>query len=310
MEKSIRGLVFLIVGLGLLLLKIPLVFPDQIIIESNDQFDLAHTFMGKGNYTRAVGEFERFIHFFPKDPKVPRARYLIGVCHLKDGRHERARDIFFEIIKSHPEGPFAANAFFLVGESYYQQGVLKEAEHYFAQGAEKSPIPELKNTALYRLGWTKMQGNRWRDASSTFRKVERESTFYESSQYLAEQSLKGESLPYKNPVCAGVLAAIVPGLGHAYVSRYKDATIAFLLNGLFIWAAVESFHEDHEVLGGILAFLELGWYTGNIYSAMNVTHKHNRRMQNQFRRTLKDQLDLHLFVAREGHVGLALTWRF
>lgn len=310
MGNSIKSLAFVVLGLGILLFMIPPAFPGQVIIESNDQFEFARASMEGGDYSGAVGEFKRFIHFFPKDPKVPAAQFLIGICHLKDRRHEAARDIFFEINRSDPESPFAAKALFLIGESYYQQGVVKEAGHYFVQVIEKYPQIELKNTALYRLGWTKMKGNKWADASQAFSKVEQESRFYYSSQHLAEQSLKGETLLYKSPALAGSLAAIVPGLGHAYVSRYKDAAIAFLLNGLFIWAAVESFHEDHEVLGGILTFLEIGWYSGNIYSAVNVTHKHNRKIQNEFRSTLKDRLDLHLFTAREGHVGLALTWRF
>jgi TolA-binding protein len=310
MGNSIKSLTFVVLGLGILLFIIPPVFPGQIVIESDNQFEFARTSMEGGDYSGAVEEFKRFIHFFPNNPKVPKAHYLIGICHLKDRRHEAARDIFFEIIGSYSEGTFAAKALFLIGESYYQQGVLKEAEYYFVQVIEKYPQIELKNTALYRLGWTKMKGNRWADASQAFSKVEQESRFYDSSQHLAEQSLKGETLLYKSPALAGSLAAIVPGLGHAYVSRYKDAAISFLLNGLFIWAAVESFHEDHEVLGGILTFLEIGWYTGNIYSAVNVSHKHNRKMQNQFRSSLRDRLDLRLFTAREGHVGLALTWRF
>jgi len=232
------------------------------------------------------------------------------MCHLKAREYEKARDIFSRTYSSYPDTPFAAKSLFLIGESYYQQGALKEAERYFTQVKEKYPLMDLNNMALYRLGWTKMRVNRWRDASEVFSEVEKESPLYDSSLQLAQQSLSGETLPYKSPQCAGTLAAILPGLGHAYVSRYKDAAISFLLNGLFIWAAVESFQQDHEVLGGILTFLELGWYTGNIYSAVNVTHKHNRKMQNEFRGSLKDRLDLKLFTAGEGHMGLALRFQF
>lgn len=305
-----KGLLALMVGLGFFLLNMPLVFPEQITIDGNDQFDFGRSLMKKGEYDKALGEFERFIHFFPRDPKVPKAHYLMGMCHLKAREHEKARDIFSRTYSSYPDTPFAAKSLFLIGESYYEQGALKEAERYFTQVKEKYPLMDLNNMALYRLGWTKMRVNRWRDASELFSEVEKESPLYDSSLQLAQQSLTGETLPYKSPECAGTLAAILPGLGHAYVSRYKDAAIAFLLNGLFIWAAVESFQQDHEVLGGILTFLELGWYTGNIYSAVNVTHKHNRKMQNEFRGTLKDRLDLKLFTAGEGHVGLAFRFRF
>ncbi len=155
-----------------------------------------------------------------------------------------------------------------------------------------------------------MQACRWRDASEAFSKVGKDSTLYDSSRKLAAQSLEGEKLPSKKPVYAGTLAALIPGLGHAYVSRYKDAAVAFVLNGLFVWATVESFHQDHEVLGGILAAFEAGWYFGNIYSAVNCAHKYNRKAQNDFRNRLEDQFDLRLFVADKSRFGLALSFRF
>lgn len=117
-------------------------------------------------------------------------------------------------------------------------------------------------------------------------------------------------MPSKDPAAAGLMAAVLPGLGHAYCERYKDGLVAFLLNGLFIWAAYEAFEEDHSVLGGILTFLELGWYTGNIYSAVNTAHKYNRAVKNEFLRNLGDELDVGLLTSKQGHLGLALQMRF
>jgi hypothetical protein len=155
-----------------------------------------------------------------------------------------------------------------------------------------------------------MQTNAWREASETFKMVEKSSGLYADSQDLSKESLKGEQLPYKSPAVAGTLAAIIPGLGHVYNNRYRNGMVAFLLNGLFIRAAVESFDEDLEVLGGILAFLELGRYSGNIYSAVNATHKTNRKVRNDFRRSLPDKLNINLFTSREGLLGLALKIDF
>jgi TolA-binding protein len=299
-----------IAGVCVLFLSLPPAFSNQIIINSADQFDFARKFMEKGQYEIAVGEFERFIHFFPDDTQIPTARCLMGICYMKDRRFEAAREIFQEIVRSKPDSKVAWRALLLTGESYYLQGIFEEAEYYLKQVIERCPHLDLKNTALYRLGWARMQAGKWSEASDIFSKVEENSTFFDSSQTLAEQSLKGEELPHKKPAYAGTLAAVVPGLGHAYVSRYRDAAVAFVLNGLFIWATVESFDQDHEVLGGILLALELGWYTGNIYSAVNCAHKYNRKTQDDFRNRLKDQFDLRLFVAGKDSVGLALSFRF
>ncbi|MBW1852591.1 MAG: tetratricopeptide repeat protein [Deltaproteobacteria bacterium] len=300
----------IIVSICLLFLKVAPAFPEQIVIDSAGQFGFARTCMEKGEYERAAFEFERFIHFFPDSSQVPTAHYLIGMCYFKDRRFDAARDSFFYIISSGADTLLSGNALFMIGESYYQQGVFTEAAYYFGQIIEKSLHLEVKNVATYRLGWTRMHTGRWRDASDVFCQINKFSTFYDSSQELAEQSLRGEKLPVKRPAYAGTLAALIPGLGHVYVSRYRDATVAFLLNGLFIWATVESFNEDHNVLGGILALLSAGWYTGNIYSAVNSTHKYNRKMKNDFIGNLKDQFDLGFFAGRQGYVGLALTCRF
>jgi hypothetical protein len=133
------------------------------------------------------------------------------------------------------------------------------------------------------------------------------SPLYATSQELAIRSQEGERLPYKSPSTAGVLAGVLPGSGHLYCDRYKDGVVAFLLNGLFTWAAIEAFDNDHEVLGGILGFLELGWYSGNIYSAVNSAHKHNRALKDNY---LKSLPELNFFSTSERSFGLSLRMTF
>ena len=281
-----------------------------LVIDSDDQFRFAEQTMEKGEYLRAVAEFERFIHFFPDHQKVPEARLLIGMCYLKARDFESARRVFDAVHKTYAESLIGGKALLLMGETYYREGVFKEAEYYYRQVAETYPQTELKNSAVYRLGWCRMHTRQWRNASDTFKTVASGSPLYASSQDLAQKSLDGETLPYKDPTTAGVLAGVLPGLGHVYCNRYKDGAVAFLLNGLFIWAAVESFHNDNDVLGAILVFAEVGWYTGNIYSAVNSAHKYNRKLKDDFLQGLPDSLNLGLLATRQGHLGLTLSFSF
>ena len=301
-------LVFILFSISFL--QPALLLAEEIILRSDDQFRFAVQAMDKGEYPRAVAEFERFVYFFPRDEKVQKARLLIGVCYLRAKTYEPARKALEDVFNTYSDSLTGGKALLLIGESYYRQGISSEAGHYFRKVVETYPQPELKNPAIYRLGWSQMQSFRWRDASKSFETVEVSSPFYASSQELIAKSLDGEALPYKDPTTAGVMAGILPGLGHAYCNRYKDGAVAFLLNGLFIWAAAESFNQDHNVLGGILTVLELGWYSGNIYSAMNAAHKHNRKIRNDFLQGLPDALNLNLLVTREGHIGLALRLPF
>lgn len=306
----IKRLSLVFVLFSTLLLPPAFLLAEEIILRSDDQFRFAVQAMDKGEYPLAVVEFERFIYFFPQDEKVPKARLLIGVCYLTAKTYEKAREALEGVYNSYPDSLTGGKALFLIGESYYRQGIVSEADYYFRRVVGTYPEPELTNPAIYRLGWSQMQSFRWLDASRTFETVEPGSPLYGSSQELTAKSLDGETLSFKDPTTAGVMAGILPGLGHVYCDRYKDGAVSFLLNGLFIWAAVESFNEDHDVLGGILTLLELGWYTGNIYSAMNAAHKHNRRIKDDFLKGLPDALNLNLLVTREGHLGIALRLNF
>ena len=91
------------------------------------------------------------------------------------------------------------------------------------------------------------------------------------------------------PGLAGTLAAVLPGSGHFYTGRKRDGTVAFLLNAAFIWGAVESYNKENYALGGILTFFELGWYFGNIYSAVSSAHKYNRRLKDEYIKSLKEK---------------------
>ncbi len=98
-----------------------------------------------------------------------------------------------------------------------------------------------------------------------------------------------KDLPKKSPAVAGSLAAILPGAGHLYTERPRDALVAFLLNGAFIVAAVELFRHDNYWAGGIVTFFEVGWYAGNIYSAVSSAHKYNKKVQDDYLEQLRNQ---------------------
>jgi TolA-binding protein len=284
-------------------------YSAQITLDSDEQFRFAEQTMEKGDYLRAVVEFERFLQFFPEDKNAPKARLLIARCYMKAKDYEAARKSLSETLNTYKGTPTGGKALFLMGESYYEQGLYEEAERYFKGLLAAHSAPGLKNSAAYRLAWIQMKIGKWQEASETFKTVESGSPLYPNARDLSVKSLEGESLPSKDPTTAGALS-VVPGLGHAYCERYKDGLVAFLLNGVFIWATMEAFHEDQDVLGAILGFIELGFYSGTIYSAVNSAHKHNRKVKDDFLQGLPDAIDLNVFATKEGHIGLALKFDF
>ena len=307
MIKQLFFLSFLIV---IALFRPDDVLSRQLVIDSEEQFAFAVKYMDRGEYRRAIAEFERLIYFFPEDEKLPQARLLIGKCYIRAKEYEAARNALEKVYKQYAPDKTAGRALFLIGESYYLQGVAEEAKYYFYRVLKEFENDDLRDMALFRLGCSLMKTEKWSEAAKTFNMVRKSNPLHVLSLHLSEKSLQGDQLPRKNPTTAGIMAGIIPGLGHAYCGRYKDGIVSLLLNGLFIWAAIESFDQDNEVLGGILTFLEVGWYSGNIYSAVNTAHKYNRRVKQDFLRDLPKNLDFNLFTLRNHQIGLALKIDF
>jgi tetratricopeptide (TPR) repeat protein len=83
----------------------------------------------------------------------------------------------------------------------------------------------------------------------------------------------------KKSVCkAQTLSAIIPGAGFWYVGQKHSAITAFVLNTLFIAAAVQFFHRGYWALGAVTTSLEAGWYFGAIYGSGEAAHYYNERL--------------------------------
>ncbi len=290
--------------------SLPAQEPGQIVISASEQYEYARMLMDDGRFSAAALELDRLAHFFPEHALAGRAKILAGVCRMEENLMEEARASFSEAAVWAREGPLASWAVLLIGESYYRQGLHDDAAGWFRHARESTGTGHVKDAADYRLGWTMLREGRWSDAAGLFGSIDPSSDFHPSSDEISARSTDGYGLPRKNPATAGTLAALIPGLGHAYVTRYRDAAVAFTLNGLFIWATVESFNRDHNVLGVILGLLELGWYTGNIYSAVNVAHKYNDRAREDFLGSLEDVFDASKLPPAPGGLSFSVSFRF
>ena len=66
--KTVNLHMVILILLGSLLLPLG-VYAEELVIDGDRQFDFARELMQVGKYDLAVKEFERFMHFFPDDPK-------------------------------------------------------------------------------------------------------------------------------------------------------------------------------------------------------------------------------------------------
>lgn len=265
----------------------------SVVITAGKQFQFAEDYFDRGEYYRAIGEYERFIHFFPKEPRAERARYKIGLAYLEGRRFKEAMQSFKDLIEQFPDTGLSFKSYLKIAECHVKLGEFDEALGTLDDLLKISQDQEVRDETFYRGGWIFLEMDEWEKAQAAFDRISPKNRDAYRLQELSEEINKKESIKTKSPTTAGLLA-VVPGGGHLYCQRYRDAVVSLVLNGAMIFAAVEAFDNDNEALGGLLTFFEIGLYSGNIYSAVNSAHKHNRKQKHDFLEYLKEHSALEV----------------
>jgi TolA-binding protein/TM2 domain-containing membrane protein YozV len=268
------------------------------IIEADSQFSFAETLFAEEDYYRAISEYKRFTFFFPENKLVETCNYRIGESYYRAKRWQEACDAFTTFTIKYPASQMIPGALYLKGMAEKQLRRYRDALSSF-EGVIKSESNEFADKAVYQSAIVHMEMEEWQKARETFSLVPQNSRLSGSARIIATELLHIDDLPKKSPATAGTLAAILPGAGHLYTERPTDALVAFLLNGAFIFGAIELFRHENYVAGGIVTFFEIGWYTGNIYSAVSSAHKYNKKTREDFLEHLKEISSVSFWHDRE-----------
>lgn len=281
---------------------------SSIIINPDKQFDFAETYFSKKEYLLAVGEYKRFIYFFPEDERVERAMYRIGMSYYLGRQFKKAVDSFNAVIDRYVDTDLSIKSYFMISEAHVKQNALGLAIISLNNLITLTHNQEVMDESYYRLGWIYLESASWEKARFYFSKISDENKTKYKLERLTTELNREKSIPKKDPGLAGFLS-ILPGAGYLYCERYQDALIAFLLNGGLILAAYESFDDNNNALGGVIAFVEFGFYAGNIYGAVTSAHKYNRKQTVQFIENLKKNTKINL-SADVKKKGVCLAFEF
>jgi tetratricopeptide (TPR) repeat protein len=258
----------------------------EIVLDEGLQFQFAEHYFNISDYRRAIGEYEKFVYFFPESGKIEFTRYKIGLSYMKNEQYDQAVNAFFSIIEDYRDTKYAFKSYIEISRVYLLKKAysmsLANLNNLIMIAADQATVDE----AYYEKAWVYMEMGLWAKAIDCLKKV----SLKNQDRYSIKETLNGlakkNHIKRKNPTAAGFLS-VVPGAGHLYCGRGKDALISFILNGAMIFAAYEAFDNDLNGIGGIISFLELGFYSGNIYSAVSSAHKYNRDEQRRFLDYLK-----------------------
>ncbi len=103
----------------------------------------------------------------------------------------------------------------------------------------------------------------------------------------------------KKSVSKAQFLNIIPGMGYLYLGQKRSALTSFLINGLFIFAAYEFFHNGYVAAGIITTGFEAGWYFGGIYGAGLEAKYYNERTYEQLAsKTMNDKALFPIFMLK------------
>jgi hypothetical protein len=227
----------------------------------------------------------RFLHHYATDDRTPEALEGLGRAYAQAGRWAEAVSAFSRLQALAP----GAAPRHLLGSALYAGGRYQEAARVLLVPETGEAGSILGTLAILRVG-SDDESSRGAlpDLTDEFRKLNR-----------------------KSPGVAGTLSAALPGAGHLYAGRPRDALVSLVVNGVFIWGTYESARRGQWALAGILGLFEAGWYTGNVVSSVNAAHKWNRREEGRFFRRWEEVATPQWgIVLAPGAVGLGVAWRW
>jgi len=251
------------------------------------QFEFASTLFQQERYKTSITEFQRFLFLFPNDTRNLEAHYQMGMAYQKQKQYVFATEQYHKIIQRTPEKKMRIQAVFALSECYQAR-----KNHLMAKSVLESLLQEIKQTHTqddihYRLAWIDIKKNQHDSATTHLNAIQNSSKYPIDT---IKHAIETKDLPKKRPYLAGMLST-VPGLGQIYCERYSDATLAFIVNGIIGWAAWENFDQQRPGMGTLISFFGMGFYSGNIYGAINSAHKYNLRAEKKWVNHLKSKAD-------------------
>lgn len=311
MENAMRlhRSIFSLFMLGVLLLTGTANAADPLTIDADSQYRFAQSRLDADAFDEAIAEFNRFIHFFPDDPRVPRARFQTGMAHYRAGRYPAAAAVFDRQTRNYEGLTLQNESFFMLSRSHADQGRTEQAILDLRNLTAVAADVDVIDRAHYEQGWLHVQQGQWQQADRAFAAVTPANRNRYRIAGLRQSLAAHDAIPTKNPTLAGTFS-IVPGGGQLYCNRYRDSLTAFLVNAGLILAAWEAFDNDLPALGGVITFVEFGFYAGNIYGAVSSAHKFNRDRVDAFKSHLNRNRPMPFLSLAPAPGGAALLLSF
>jgi tetratricopeptide (TPR) repeat protein len=283
--KFIRSVVMLLALLNPVFLgaaQTSKVQPDEISI-----YAFAENLFSEKDYYRAITEYKRLSFLYPQSGLIPQVKFRIAKSYQLGEKFQIAFDLFDSVTKEYPTLDVGQASEFESVETLYRMGNYDLALAGYEKFIKDNKYANLKDRAIYKQGYAHLRLRDTEKARQSFGMVAQNSLFAGAANDMSSKTNEFEKIPRKKPFLAGIMSAVIPGTGQFYNGRVKDGIIALITNGLFIWGTYEAFHREYYSIGAVAGTFALGWYSGNIFSAVNGSFRYNHNKEEKFLEDLR-----------------------
>jgi hypothetical protein len=232
----------------------------------------------EGNHAEAALECRRFLFFAPQSSDASSVRFLLVRELLRAGKPADAGLALQAYLSQEKEGKHSAEATYMLGNCSILLGQPVGGENYYSVVKDKYKDSVWGERAALRLGLLRAGEKNWRKAHEEFSwVVEKKGNLKAIGEELDSLALTGEKLPQRSTEAGMILSAVLPGAGQAYSGRWGDAAAALLLTAGFGALAVTQYLDKQYVGAGVLGFVFISFYAGNIYNGGDSAYQFNRR---------------------------------
>ena len=242
----------------------------------------------QGDYLRAVGEYQRYLFYKPKERET--ILYRIALCYRFGGKSDLAIQQFETFLQESPNSKLVSSTYYQIGVSYFLMEQYGKSANYLNTSLPRITDFRYRAESRQLIGLSYLMQRQWFEAEKIFNALQKSDMLAvrEKAAVYYKYATQGAKLPTRSPFLAGFFSAIVPGTGRIYTGRVGDALNSLLTVGLTGWQAYDGFRRDglSSVKGWTLGTLSGIFYVGNIYGSVISARVYNRHVTDEFLATL------------------------
>ena len=257
------------------------------------QFRYAEHLFDQRAYRSAILEYKRLLFYHPNISKADLVHYRIGLSYYRQGNRELAQRQFEEVTQNFPNSPLNLQAQLMLGRTYFDAQNYSIARSTFFHIVNAEAEGGIAAQAQYLRGWCYIHEQAWFKAIAEFRTVQQlqpDTPLSQISVQLADVTYANTPLPFKSPRLAQWMSTLLPGSGQIYAGKLEKGLISGAINAAICYLLVDSILDERYMDAAGICLVGSQLYWRNRANAREWTIEHNRRIEVDFIRRLKQQI--------------------